>query len=130
MMPAAYSFDAMKRYSSLDTLEEEGANPKGRTKGLGLYKSIDAENEKMIEDFRVAIEEYKKAAKAFRDDPLNNPTPQEPELGAVKKLPENLGGYVTFLHPWMMNEVVSQIVLMLMFGILAISTLIVLRLKE
>ena len=130
VMPAAWSFDAMKRLSSLDTLEEEGANPKGRTKGLGLYKSIDADNETMIEDFRVAIEDYKKAAKAFQNDPLGNPTPVEPELGAVKKLPENLSGYVTFLHPWMVNEVVSQIVLMLMFGLLAISTLIVLRLKD
>ena len=59
-MPAAWSFDAMKRSSTLDTLEEEGADPRGRTKGLGLYKSLDAENEKMLEDFRLAIEEYKK----------------------------------------------------------------------
>ena len=129
-MPAAWSFDAMKRFSSLDTLEEEGANPNGRTKGLGLYKSIDADNEKMLEDFRVAIEDYKKAAKAFQNDPLNNPTPQEPELGNVKKVPKNLSGYVTFLHPWMVNEVVGQLVLMLMFGVLVFVTLIVLRLQD
>src|SRR5690606_32742628 len=66
-MPAAWSFDAMKRFSSLDTLAQEGADPDGKTKGLGLYKSIDAENEKMLDDFRVAIEEYKKAAKAFQN---------------------------------------------------------------
>lgn len=129
LMPAAYSFDTMKRFSGLDTLEPEGANPRGKTKGLGLYESLDTENEKMIEDFRVAIEEYKKAAKAFQNDPLNNPTPQEPELGSVKKIPEDLSGYVTFLHPWM-NEVVNQIVLMLMFGLLVITTLVVLRLQD
>lgn len=129
LMPAAWSFDTMKRFSGLDTLEDEGSNPRGKTKGLGVYKSIDAENEKMIEDFRVAIEEYKKAAKAFQNDPLNNPTPIEPELGDVKKLPDNLSPYVTFLHPWM-NEVVNQIVLMLMFWLLVFATLIVLRLHD
>ncbi|MEQ1763834.1 MAG: FHA domain-containing protein [Pyrinomonadaceae bacterium] len=129
-MPAAWSFDAMKRSSSLDTLEEEGADPSGNTDGLGLYKSLDAENEKMLADFRVSIEEYKKAAKAFQNDPLNNPTPTEPELGNVKKIPDDLSSYVTFLHPWMLNEVVSQIVLMLMFGMLVIVTLIVLRLQD
>jgi len=130
VMPAAWSFDAMKRFSHLDTLEEEGANPRGSTNGLGLYKSLDAENEKMLDDFRVAIEEYKNAAKAFHKDPSSHPAPIEPELGNVTKVPENLSSYVTFLHPWMVNEVVSQIVLMLMFGMLVIVTLIVLRLQD
>ena len=62
--------------------------------------------------------------------PASNPAPVEPELGNVKKIPENLSPYVTFLHPWMLNEVVSQIVLMLMFGMLVIVTLIVLRLQD
>lgn len=129
-MPAAWSFDAMKRSSALDTLEEEGADPEGRTQGLGLYKSLDAENEKMLADFRVAIEDYKNAAKAFNRDPASNPAPVEPELGNVKKIPDNLSNYVTFLHPWMVNEVVGQMVLMLMFGMLVIVTLIVLRLQD
>jgi hypothetical protein len=129
-MPAAWSFDAMKRFSWLDTLEEEGADPRGRTNGLGLFKSIDAENEKMLDDFRVAIEEYKKAAKAFQNDPASNPAPVEPELGNVRKIPDDLSNYVTFLHPWMLSEVVSQIVLMLMFGMLVVVTLIVLRLQD
>jgi ABC transport system ATP-binding/permease protein len=130
IMPAAWSFDAMKRFSWLDTLEEEGADPRGNTNGLGLYKSLDAENEKMLDEFRVAIEEYKNAAKAFHKDPASNPAPVEPELGNVKKIPENLSSYVTFLHPWMYSEVVSQIVLMLMFGMLTMVTLIVLRLQD
>jgi hypothetical protein len=33
------------------------------------------------------------------------------------------------MHPWM-NEIVNQIVLMLMFGLLVIVTLIVLRLQD
>ncbi|MCC7306805.1 MAG: hypothetical protein IT173_04520, partial [Acidobacteria bacterium] len=47
----------------------------------------------------------------------------------IRKLPDDLSGYVTFLHPWM-NEVVNQIVLMLMFGMFVAATLIVLRLKD
>jgi ABC transport system ATP-binding/permease protein len=129
LMPAAWSFDTMKRFSALDTLEPEGANPKGKTKGQGLYKSIESENEVMVDKFKNDLEEYKKAARAFQEDPLNNPTPQEPEIGTVKKIPDNLSGYVTFFHPWM-NEVVNQIVLMLMFGMMVLVTLMVLRLQD
>lgn len=129
LIPAAYSFDTMKRFSGLDTLEPEGAKPKGKTKGLGLYDSIEKENDEMIEKFKADVEEYKKAARAFQADPIGNPTPKEPELGTVKTVPDDLSPYVTFLHPWM-NEVVNQIVLMLMFGILVLFTLIVLRLQD
>lgn len=129
LMPAAYSFDTMKRFSGLDTLEREGAKSKGKTKGEGLYKSIEIENEEMINKFKNDIEEYKRAARVFQADPMNHPTPQEPELGPVKTIPDNLNGYVTFLHPWM-NEFVNQLVLMLMFGMLVLFTLIVLRLQD
>lgn len=129
LMPAAYSFDTMKRFSSLDTLEPEGANPKGRTKGQGLFKSIETDNDEMIEKFKADLEEYKKAARAFQADPMNNPTPQEPEMGEIRTVPDNLSAYVSFLHPWM-NEVVNQLVLMIMFGMLVVVTLIVLRLQD
>jgi hypothetical protein len=57
------------------------------------------------------------------------PASAVPELGEIKKIPEDLSGYVAFLHPWM-NEVVNQLVLMLMFGLLVIAGLIVLRLQD
>ena len=44
-------------------------------------------------------------------------------------MPDDLSGYVTFLHPWM-NEVLNQVILMLMFGMLVIATIIVLRIKD
>ena len=47
----------------------------------------------------------------------------------MTKIPDDLSPYVTFMHPWM-NEIVNQIVLMLMFGLLVIVTLIVLRLQD
>ena len=129
VMPAAYSFDTMKRYSGLDTLEPEGADPNGPTKGLGLYKSIDADNEAMIEQFKVDVEEYRRAVRVFQDDPMSHSTPKEPEIPVAKKIPDDLSPYVAFLHPWM-HEVVNQFVLMLMFGLLVFVTLIVLRLQD
>ncbi|MER3633174.1 MAG: hypothetical protein C4325_14300, partial [Blastocatellia bacterium] len=71
----------------------------------------------------------KKAARAYQADPLNSPTPIEPELGEIRKIPEDLSRFVVFLHPWM-NEVLDQIVLMAMFGALVLANVVILRLKD
>ncbi|MEK7856067.1 MAG: ATP-binding cassette domain-containing protein, partial [Acidobacteriota bacterium] len=129
-MPAAWSFDTMKRFSTLDTLEPEGANPKGKTKGLGLYKYIETENEKIVAKAKQDFEDYKRLSESrFQNSPGDTPPEVETTAVSVKKLPDDLSDYVTFLHPWM-NEVLNQIVLMLMFWMLVIATLIVLRLKD
>ena len=127
LMPAAWSFDTMKRFSTLDTLEAEGADPRGKTKGMGLYKFIESENEKMIADARKDLEDLKRSAGLQFQGGSSLPEP--PDLGSVQKIPDDLSGYVTFLHPWM-NEVLNQIVLMLMFGMLVLATLIILRLQD
>ncbi|HXF43419.1 MAG TPA: FHA domain-containing protein [Pyrinomonadaceae bacterium] len=128
-MPAAWSFDAMKRYSGLDTLESDGADPKGKTQGLGLYKWVKKQNEETTEKFKADLEEFKKAARAYHADPLNNPLPKEPEIGQIQNVPEDLSGYITFMHPWM-NEILDQFVLSAMFFILLILTAITLRLQD
>lgn len=138
-MPAAWSFDTIKRFSTLDTLESEGAEPNGKTGGLGLYKYIETENDKIIVDARKSINDYQKRAEdAFKkyDDQIrsgqNPPTPdpgEPPAIPAAKKIPADLSNYITFLHPWM-NEVLNQFVLMVMFGMLVIATLIILRLQD
>jgi ABC-type multidrug transport system ATPase subunit/pSer/pThr/pTyr-binding forkhead associated (FHA) protein len=138
-MPAAWSFDTMKRFSTLDTLEPEGAEPNGPTRGQGLYKFTETENDKIIADARRSIEDYKKDAESkFRqyDQQVRNgetpalPHPVEPPaIPAPKKIPTDLSHYVVFLHPFM-NEVLNQLVLMIMFGILVIITLIILRLQD
>jgi hypothetical protein len=124
----------MKRYSTLDTLEEEGA-----VNGRGLYKNIETENDKIIADAKRDLDEYKKDADEKLDDfesdlksGKNVSAPQlddPPKIADAKKIPENLSGYVSFLHPWM-HEIVNQFVLMLMFFMLVIATLIVLRLQD
>jgi len=126
--PSAWSFDAMKRFSTLDTLEREGSDPSGKTRGLGLYKSIETENAKAVTDARRDLEELKKRAAAGFDAGEVSTTVL-PQIADAATLPDDLSGYVTFLHPWM-NEVLNQIILVLMFGILMVLSLVVLRLKD
>ena len=138
-MPAAWSFDTMKRFSTLDTLEEEGAEPNGKTRGKGLYKSIEADNDKIVADAKKNFDAYQKDTEAklktFETDVRSGQLLSAPELGDppkiadAKKIPEDLSGYITFLNPWM-NEVLNQIVLMLMFLMLVFITLVVLRLQD
>ena len=139
-MPAAWSFDTMKRFSTLDTLEQEGSEKnQQQTRGLGLYKYTEQENERIVNDARKSIEDYKKDAETkFReyDSQVRNgetpalPHPNEPPaIPAPKKIPADLSSYVVFLNPWM-GDVLNQVVLMLMFGLLVIATLIILRLQD
>ena len=79
VMPAAWSFDTMKRFSTLDTLEEEGADPNGKTKGLGLYKYLEKENEKIVNDARRDLEDLKLAGSAVPD---RRRTERPPEIGS------------------------------------------------
>ncbi|MCW5960330.1 MAG: FHA domain-containing protein [Pyrinomonadaceae bacterium] len=139
IMPATWSFDTMKRYSTLDTLEPEGAIKGGETDGLGLYKFIEKENDKIIADAKSELDDYKKDSEKklenYQKELMSGGSPAAPKLddppaiADAKKLPENLSGYINFLHPWM-HEILNQLVLMLMFGMLVIATLIVLRLQD
>jgi hypothetical protein len=138
-MPATWSFDTMKRFSTLDTLEEEGALPKGRTEGKGLYKYIEDENDKIIDKTKEKIRAYEKDLQERLSKKENEARtggrvdftdlPERPTVDGAIKLPKDLSNYITFLHPWM-NEYVNQLVLMLMFFILFMMTLIILRLKD
>ncbi|MEO8074370.1 MAG: ABC transporter permease, partial [Acidobacteriota bacterium] len=139
LMPTTWSFDTMKRYSTLDTLEEKGAKPNGKTNGKGLYKYVETENDKIIADAKSELDDYKNGSEKKLDDfkvDLNSGgNPDVPKLGEpptisdAVKVPENLSNYVNFLHPWM-NEILNQFVLMLMFWILVVAALFVLRLQD
>jgi ABC-type multidrug transport system ATPase subunit len=144
IMPATWSFDTMKRFSTLDTLKEEGADESGETRGVGYYKYVEQENDKLIADSRKKIDDYKAKSeqkmkdyeKEMKDDLAAGQRPGDmpkldaaPKIGDPKKIDKNLSAYVNFLHPWM-NEVLNQIVLMIMFFMLVIATLIVLRMQD
>ncbi|HJS51342.1 MAG TPA: FHA domain-containing protein, partial [Pyrinomonadaceae bacterium] len=127
-IPAAWSFDTMKRFSTLETLEPEGADPRDRTKGLGLYKFVESENQKALDKAKKDLDNIKQISggNIQGSDPS---IADELVVPDIKKVPDDLSPYVTFLHPWM-NEVLNQLVLVLMFWILTVCTLIVLRLKD
>jgi hypothetical protein len=144
IMPATWSFDTMKRFSTLDTLKEEGADESGQTRGVGYYKYVEQENDKLIADSRRKIDDYKSKSeqkmkdyeKEMKDDLAAGQRPGDmpkldaaPKIDDPKKIDKNLSDYVNFLHPWM-NEVLNQIVLMIMFFMLVIATLIVLRMQD
>jgi ABC-type transport system involved in multi-copper enzyme maturation permease subunit len=112
LMPATWAFDTMKRYSTLDTLEEEGADPNGSTNGLGYYEYIETENDRIIADSRTKIEKYKKDAEAKIDDfeselkamrdPAKPRLDDPPRSEDAKRIDQKeMSNYVSFLHPWM-----------------------------
>ncbi len=139
IIPAALSFDTIKRYSPLDTLEAEGSPKNGRTNGLGLYKYIETENDKIIAKAQQDMKDYQKSSedklKKYEDDMRAGKNPASPKFNdpppipPAVKMPKDLSPYITFRHPWM-HEILNQFILMLMFWILVAATLIVLRLRD
>src|SRR5262245_65654357 len=61
IMPATWSFDAMKRSSGLDVLrgKDENAQPASKNDGRGLYKQIERDNDANIADAQQKIGKYK-----------------------------------------------------------------------
>lgn len=138
-MPASWSFDTMKRFSTLDTLEPEGALINGPTEGLGLYRHVEQENEKLVADAKRNIREYEKELEARLRDAEKRAAvgesvkftglPDRPEVGEPRQIPDDLSGYITFLHPWM-HPILNQLVLIFMFTMVFLWTLIILRLQD
>ena len=135
-MPATWSFDTIKRYSGLDTLEEEGTYPNGETNGQGLYKFVETKNDKIIADAKKDLEEYRKDTEQRVQDYIRRDEKtadvkldEPPKIADAEKVPKDLSNYINFLHPWM-NEILNQFVLLFMFGGLFFITLVVLRIKD
>src|SRR5205807_2404440 len=113
-MPATWSFDEIKRLSSLDTLKAEGSDPNGPNKGRGLYQHAKDLNNENITNARNQLDDYSKrvsetiAQESFRSSTNANSAvaAKSPEniIGPVPSIPssqeisDNLSGYVTFKH--------------------------------
>jgi len=149
LMPATWAFDGLKRWSRLDTLDEEGSDPDGENKGSGLYKHFEEVNDEHIASARKDVAKYKKDAEAdsreyerkMKDyvsdlqsgQQSTQPTAPKlkpvPEVHDAEKLPEDLSNYVNFLHPWG-NIILDPFVLILMFFSLVIATIVTLRAQD
>jgi ABC-type multidrug transport system ATPase subunit/pSer/pThr/pTyr-binding forkhead associated (FHA) protein len=148
-MPATWSFDEIKRLSSLDTLKEEGSDPNGPNQGLGLYHHTKQLNEESIRQSREQIADYNRqmtdalerrdqAAKRSRSGAGGNPPPgssENPKIGPLPSIPqpseidENLSAYVSFKHPWG-GEIRDAAILGLMLVTFFLATLVALRGSE
>ena len=149
IMPATWAFDGLKRFSTLDTLEKEGSDPRGENNGRGLFKHYEDLNDEHIAKAREDVNNYKKDAEADSKDyerkmkdyvkdlqsgvqstqptaPKLNPVPQ---IHGADKIPEDLSSYISFLHPWG-HWSIDPIVLILMFFILVGATIVTLRAQD
>ena len=149
VMPATWAFDGLKRWSRLDTLDEEGSDPDGENKGRGVYKHLEDVNDEHIATAREDVTNYKKDAeddmKAYErkmkdyvkdlqsgvqsTQPVAPTLKPVPEVHDAEKLPEDLSNYVNFLHPWG-NIILDPFVLLVMFFVLVIATIITLRAQD
>ena len=153
-MPATWSFDEIKRLSKLDTISEEGSDPAGPNRGMGLKKYIEFENDRNIAQATTDINSYKQEAEdnseRFRKDMDQyqedlqaamrgqGEKPEKPEPPKLKdapqpkdavKQPEDLSNYVDFLHPWGGRLLNALVLLGMFFGLLG-ATLFALRSQD
>ena len=149
VIPATWAFDGIKRFSTLDTLDEEGSDPDGANKGRGLYKHYEDLNDDHIAKAKEDVEKYKKDAeddskeyeRKMKDyvkdlqsgvqatQPAAPKLKPVPEIHDADKIPEDLSSYINFLHPWG-NILLDPFVLLVMFFGLAIATVIALRAQD
>jgi hypothetical protein len=153
-MPATWAFDELKRLSKLDTISEEGSDPEGPNRGMGLKKYVESKNDENIAQAKTDITNYKQEAEdnseqfrkdmdkyqedveaAMRGQGEKPDKPEPPKLGdapqpkeAVKQ-PPDLSSYVDFLHPWGGRLVNALILLGMFFGLLG-ATLFALRSQD
>ena len=151
IMPATWSFDAMKRSSGLDVLrgKDEKAQPASKNDGRGLYKQIERDNDANIADAQQKISKYKsdaeKSSKDFEKDmdqyqkdllsrvAATKPTAPKlgpaPTIAKASQVPEDLSTFVDFLHPWG-GPLMNLGVLLTMFFVLLAATGIALRVQD
>ena len=149
VIPATWAFDGIKRFSTLDTLDEEGSDPDGPNKGKGLYKHYEELNDEHIAKAKEDVGQYKKDAeddskeyeRKMKDyvkdlqsgiqstQPVAPKLKPVPEIHDADKIPEDLSSYINFLHPWG-NILLDPLALIVMFFGLVIATLIALKSQD
>jgi ABC transport system ATP-binding/permease protein len=151
IMPATWSFDAIKRLSSLDTLKMQGSNPNGPNQGRGLYQHTRDVNAENASKAHIQLEEYnqqvkktleaqeraarKAIARNTSPSPEASKTPAGPAIGPPPSVPEpqeiedNLSQYVSFKHPWG-GPILDPAILAAMLLVLLVATLIALKARD
>ena len=151
-MPATWAFDEMKRLTPLDVLrgKDEGAQAADKNDGRGLYKEVEHLNDENIakakqkidrykEDADVSSKNYQKEMDDYQRQVMSGNTsaskPSPPTLANPPKpddpveIPDDLSGYIDFLHPWG-NMLLNPLVLLFMFFSLVIGAVLALRAQD
>jgi ABC transport system ATP-binding/permease protein len=151
-MPATWSFDEMKRLSSLDTLRAEGSDPFGTNQGRGLYQHIKDLNDENVKNARRQVDDYTKQISAASEEnhlqeklsrassnravspvavrsPEGQPTVAPPSIPAPREVDENQSDYVSFKHPWG-SLARDPSILLAMLVTLFLATMIALRARD
>jgi hypothetical protein len=149
LMPATWAFDGLKQFSTLDTLDQEGSDPKRDNLGRGLFKHYEDLNDEHIKAAREDVDKYKKDAendlknyeRKMKDYVRELQSGQQvtqpevpklkpvPEIHGADKVPEDLSNYINFLHPWG-HWLIDPLVLVLIFFVLVLATIITLRAQD
>jgi hypothetical protein len=135
--------------------KDEEAQAADKNEGRGLYKQVEYENDqniarskKKIEDYKSDADEsskdyqrkmddYQREAQRFqagqRGDFPAKPDPPKlsdpPKPDDPVRIPDDLSGYIDFLHPWG-NMLVNPIMLLIMFFVLIGGTVLSLRAQD
>lgn len=139
LMPATWSFDAMKRLSSLDTLNEEGSiaryvAERHKTEMQKVQAGVDEYARKTA----LSMKEYERRIGQYLVDVQANPglsppaAPTHDPMPRVSDAPETndrLKDFVSFTHPWG-GRILNPLVLFLMFLILVGGTAAALRAQD
>src|SRR5437588_1577684 len=150
-MPATWSFDEIKRLSSLDTLKAEGSDRNGPNQGRGLYQHTEDVNNENVTNARTQLEDYKKRvaqtltqqnrrtqeslrSSANANSAVAAKSPENiigpaPSIPSPQEINDNLSGSVTFKHPWCGLALDPTILFGMLLALLS-ATIIALRLKD
>jgi ABC-type multidrug transport system ATPase subunit/pSer/pThr/pTyr-binding forkhead associated (FHA) protein len=157
VMPATWAFDEMKRTSSLDVLrgKDEQAQESAKNEGRGEYKQVERENqdnidkatqkikdykakaEKSMDDFKARMDTYQEDMKRYArqeitTEPVKPKPPkldEPPKVDDAVKLKDDLSGFVDFLHPWG-GVWLNPFALLLMFFGLVLGSILILRSQD
>ena len=137
-MPVTWSFDQMKRFSKLQSLNEEGsiaifleAKSKQQTEAVQLeLQQFNSEVDRAVGDYGRRTEEYMTNARSITglERPKPPVVPTVPHVSPAQA-EDDLKEFVSFTHPWG-STVINSLVLFLMLAVMIVGTITMLRLQD
>jgi len=137
-MPVTWSFDQMKRLSSLESLNEEGSVAKYlETKSKQETEKTQLALEGFNSEVDVALSNYRRSIEDYMTHAQNTPGLAKPTAPILPRVPrvavaqpnDDLKNFVSFTHPWG-GPTTALVVLFLMLLVLSAGTVTVLRIQD